>query len=140
MKKPVKSTLELMVLLCLPTMAQAQVATDAARVSWTAATQLTTGAPIPSTPDPLSLAQTRIQRSVAPTCESGAFGNVEQVLNVTPDVLSALFENLRPAGVHCFRAAHVQLNGALSIWTPVVSKVIAIPSPPKTRPPTITIE
>lgn len=120
--------------------AHAQVATDAVSLTWVNATQLTTGAPIPAAPDPLSLKTTRIQRSIATACDGGTFGTVEQTLNVTPDVLSVLFENLRPAGKHCFRVAHIQVNDGQSAWSAVGTKTIVIPAPPKTRPPTITIQ
>lgn len=117
----------------------AQVASDAALIKWTNATQLTDGAPIPAAPDPLSLKTTRVQRSVASTCGTGAFGTVAQVWNVTSDVHSILLEGLRPAGKHCFRAAHIQANGSMSAWSAVVSKTIVIPTP-KTKPPVTTIE
>jgi len=117
--------------------AHGQVAVDAAKLTWTNATQLVDGQPLPAT-GPLSVVQTWVQRSVASTCAAGAFGTVAQVLKVPVADTSALFEGLTPVGRHCFRLAHVQENGGLSAWTPAVSKVIAAPVP-KAKPPTVTI-
>ncbi len=119
--------------------AEAQVAPTAARISWTNATQDVNGNALPAT-GPGALTQTRIQRST--TCTSSSFGTVAQTLNVTPDVLSVLFENLEP-GTHCFRARHISRDAAdveqFSDWTATVSKVIAAPIG-RARPPVITIE
>jgi hypothetical protein len=120
--------------------AEAQVAPTAARITWTNATQDVNGAQLPAT-GPGALTQTRIQRSFGASCETN-FGTAAQTLNVTPDVLSVLFENLEP-GRHCFRARHVSRDAAnveqLSDWTATVSKVIASPIG-RARPPVITIE
>ena len=120
--------------------AHSQVAPTAARITWTNATQDVNGVQLPAT-GPGALTQTRIQRSFGASCLTN-FGTAAQTLNVTPDVLSVLFENLEP-GRHCFRARHVSRDAAdaelLSDWTAVVSKVIAAPVG-RARPPVITIE
>lgn len=119
----------------------AQVAPNAARVSWTNATQDVDGSALPAT-GPGALTQTRIQRALVGAAANCSFGTVAQTLNVTPDVLSVLFENLE-AGKHCFRARHISRDASdaelLSDWSASVSKVVA-PAVVRPRPPTITIQ
>lgn len=119
--------------------ADAQVAPTAARVTWTNATTDVNGNSLPAS-GPGALTQTRIQRSL--NCTASSFGTVAQTLNVTPDVLSVLFENLEP-GTHCFRARHISRDAAnveqLSDWSATVSKLISAPIG-RARPPVITIE
>lgn len=138
----------LLLLASLPAFAQqtcpptSPVASDAALLCWINATQDVNGNPLPAT-GPFSLTQTRIQRSTGASCQT-TFGTVTETLNVTPDVLMVLFENL-PAGRWCYRARHVSRDAAnvelLSDWSATVSKVAAAPTPPpaKPRPVTITI-
>jgi hypothetical protein len=120
------------------------VATDAAKLTWTNATQNTDGTPIPATGDK-ALGSVRIQRSVVSTCDAaaGPFGTPAEVLNIAVPATTATFANLTPAGKHCFRAASVLVDGTLGPWSAVLTKLIVIPpppTPPKAKPPTITIE
>lgn len=119
-----------------PALAQA-VAPDAARVTWTNATELVTGAPIPAS-GPESIVTNRVQRALCGTGD--AFGSVQETLNVPSTVNALLFENL-PPGRYCFRARHVQENGGLSDWSAIARKTIEVPAPalPK-RPLSISIE
>lgn len=139
MKNAIAFIVEILVGGILAFNAEAQVAPTAASLTWTNATTDVNGTPLPAT-GPGALTQTRIQRSL--NCTSSGFGTVAQTLNVTPDVLSVLFENLEP-GTHCFRARHVSLDAAnvevLSNWSTTVSKIVTAPIG-KPRPPVITIE
>ncbi len=124
-------------LMLVPMIANAQVATNAARVSWTNATLDVNNAPLPVT-GPDSIGETRVVRSTGDACMT-TFGTVVETLNVPPTVLSVLFENL-PAGRWCFRARHVAVDGELSDWSPIVSKVSVLPPNRPARPVSITIE
>lgn len=118
------------------------VPVDSLKITYQNATEFVTppGGLIPPPPDPTSLAGVRIQRSVAADCQTGAFGNVEETVNINVPASAFTFNNLRPAGRHCVRLASVLLNGTVGPWSPVLSKVIALPTPPRARPPTYTVE
>lgn len=125
---------------CPPT---GTVASDAALLCWTNATQDVNGNPLPAT-GPFALTQTRVQRATVAATASCSFTTIAETLNVVPAVTQMFFQNL-PAGKHCFRARHASRDEAnvelLSDWTATVSKVATPPAPPpaKPRPLTITI-
>ena len=125
--------------------APGSIAVDAALLCWTNATTDVNGNALPAT-GPGSLKQTRIQRAQVAATADCSFTTVAQTLNVTPDVLMVLLENLTP-GKQCFRIRHVAepltAGGAelLSDWTATAFKVTTAPVPPpaKAKPPTVTV-
>lgn len=126
--------------------ASAQVASDAARVSWTNATQDVNGGALALCPDTGTkpagcLIGTRVQRGNAANC-AATFGAVAETINVPHAVTSVLFENLAP-GTWCFRVRHTANNPApddVSAWTATVTKIIVRPVGKPERPVSITVE
>lgn len=124
-------------LMLIPVVANAQVATNAARLTWVPATLDVNNNPLPTTgPDAIEF--TRIQRSTGADCMTN-FGTVVETLNLPLAVVTAFFENL-PAGRWCFRARHIAFDLEQSDWSPVVTKLSVWPVGRPARPVSITIE
>jgi len=121
--------------------AQAQVASNSAKLTWVNATTFvpvapaTVGDPLPTT-GPEAIITTRIERSI---CNAdGTFGTVLETLNVPITILTAQFDNLA-AAVQCFHVRHIQTNGGMSAWSPIAKKITTLPALAKPKPPVITI-
>lgn len=136
-----KKFLAIPLLFLLAGVAQAQVASNSAKLTWVNATTFvpvapaTVGDPLPTT-GPEALASTRIERSI---CNAdGTFGTVLETLNVPVTILTAQFDNLA-AAVQCFHVRHIQTNGGMSNWSAIAKKTTTLPALAKPKPPVITI-
>jgi hypothetical protein len=110
------------------------VASNAARVCWTNASEMTNGTAIPAA-GPQSLATTTVGYGA---CTATTTPSSTSTLTVPATLGFALIENLA-AGVWCFRARHELVDGTAGPWSGWIRKTLTAPTPPKPRAPSITV-
>lgn len=119
------------------------VANNAAKACWTNATTDVAGTPLPAT-GVGSIKTTRLQHvrmaTVTTSCDFAAPADPMETKDFAPTVGGFLFENLAD-GRHCFRARHINNEGIMSDWSPIVYKNISAPKPPgKPQAPSLSVD